>query len=226
LAVYEGGAAPKTRPVPADEVAQLFARTEVLLAKLDEDRKREADQDEANRWTKAAGVSLVLIAVLAGTAVEKTGSFSGRAADHINQSIFLQVKASDAWAFYQSKTTKAQMYLLGAELVEHLGPNGEEEARMIASVMDKQRKYDGEKDAVRLQAEALEKARDEERALAAANSHAHASLGKSVLGYQLTIAVASVGLVVKRRALWLLSLAIGATASAWFVWSWLHAPPL
>jgi hypothetical protein len=206
------------------ENQELLAKTNKLLDELEAKHREEEEKRQKEKWMKPAGVSLVVIAVLAATAVQRGGSYGSRAAIHTNQSIFLQVKVADQWAFYQSKSTKAHMFELGAELVEHLGPNGAEELKMIEQVMKKQKKYEAEKEVVRKEAEELEKQRDVERKNAEVNAEAASRVGRSVTGYQMSIAIASVGLVIKRRALWILSLLIGIGATAWLVWCLLHAP--
>src|SRR5690349_2258525 len=145
------------------EIQELLSKTTKLLEELDAKHNEEIEKKKRERWTTGAAVSLVVIAVLAATAVQRGGSYGSRAALHTNQSIFLQVKVADQWAFYQSKSTKAHMFELGAELVEHLGPNGPEELKMIEQVMKKQKKYETEKEVVRKEAEDLEKQRDVER---------------------------------------------------------------
>jgi hypothetical protein len=213
-------------PSPGNEsIHELITHVTALVRDLDAKAKADADKAAAEKWTKLAGVSLVVIAVLAATAVQKSGSYGSAAAKHTNQSIYIEVKATDQWAYYQSKSTKAHMFLLGAELVEHLGPNGPEELRMIEEVMKKQRKYEAEKEDVRKEAEKLEKERDVERNLAAENAEAGSKLGRAVTGYQMSIAIASVGLVVKRKSLWMISLLVGLIATGWMVYCmFFHAP--
>jgi Domain of unknown function (DUF4337) len=211
-------------PNKPDEIHALLTQTAALVDELHAKAKADADKAASEKWTKSAGVSLVVIAVLAATAVQKGGSYGSKAAQHTNQSIFLEVKAADQWAFYQSKSTKAHMFLLGAELVEHLGPNGDEEARMIASIMKKQKQYEADKEDVRKDAEKLEKQRDDERELAAIAAEAGSKLGRSVTAFQMSIAVASVGLVIKKKSLWFISLLLGLAATGWMVWCLLHAP--
>jgi hypothetical protein len=203
---------------------ELITRTTSLVDELKAKNAKELETKEAEKWTKTAGVSLVVIAVLAATAVQKSGSYGSRAALHTNQATYLQVQASDEWAFFQAKSTKAHLFLLGAELIEQLGPNGAEEAKMIESTMKKERQYEAEKADIEKVARDLEQKRDIERNLATENAEAGGKLGRAVTGYQMCIAVASVGLVIKKRQIWLLSLVIGAFATAWMLWCFMHAP--
>lgn len=207
------------------ENEELLGKTKELLDELHAKSREEVEKKKREKWTTSAGVSLVVIAVLGATAVQRGGSYGSRAALHTNQSIFLQVKVADEWAFYQSKSTKAHMFELGSDLVEHLGPNGEEERRMVEQMQKKQKKYEGEKEEVKKQAEDLERQRDNERSAAEINAEASSRMGRAVTGFQMTIAIASVGLVMKRKILWQLSLLLGALATAWMIWCMLHAPP-
>jgi hypothetical protein len=205
--------------------APMIRRVEALLTEIETDKQKAKAKEEAEAWTKPAAVSLVIIAVLAATAVQRSAGFGSRSLKHLNASIYDQVKASDEWSFFQSKSTKGHVYELGVDLLRHLGPNGAEEEKMIGELTGKMKKYEKEKDEIQGRAREMEKLRDEERVLAEVNAKAGGELNYSVLGFQVSIAVASIGLVMKRKPLWFASMAVGAAATGWMIYCLLHAPP-
>jgi len=204
---------------------ELLRRTNQLLGELDSDRQKAKAKEASEAWTKTAAVSLVFVAVITALAVQKSTSFGSRSMKHVNQSIFLQVKATDQWSFFQAKSTKAHVFELGSDLIESLGNNDDAEKKAVAAMASKSQKYDKEKEDIKKDAETFEKQRDDERALADENAALGGKLGNSVLGFQIAIALSSIGLVMKRKPLWFASLAIAASATGWLVWCLMHAPP-
>jgi len=204
---------------------ELLRRTNQLLGELDSDREKAKAKEASEAWTKTAAVSLVFVAVLTALAVQKSASFGSRSMKHVNQSIFLQVKATDQWSYFQSKSTKEHVFELGSELIEALGTNDDAQKKSIATMTAKSKKYEKEKDDIKKEAEKFEKQRDDERALAEENGAIGGKIANSVLGFQIAVALSSIGLVMKRKPLWFTSLAIAVTAAGWMVWCLMHAPP-
>jgi hypothetical protein len=150
---------------------------------------------------KASAITAAILAVLAAI-----GSLlSGHAA---NEAILDEARATDQWAFYQSKSTKGHVYEVGAEIVEALaGAPTAGRADTTRTVIEKFHsqvgKYDKEKEEVRKEAEHLEAESHQEY-----RKHQRYALGISA--FQVGIVLASVSILVRYRALYLLSLAAGA----------------
>jgi heme/copper-type cytochrome/quinol oxidase subunit 4 len=214
-----------TAPVEPQDHEELLRRTNQLLGELDSDRQKAKAKEAAEAWTKTAAVTLVFVAVLTALAVQKSGSYGSRSMKHVNQSIFLQVKATDQWSFFQSKSTKSHVYEMGSDVIETLGDNGDAEKKALASMAAKHQKYEKEKDDIKKDAEDFEKQRDDERHLAEDNASLGGKLGNSVLGFQIAIALSSIGLVMKKKPLWFVSLTMATIATGWMVWCLMHAPP-
>jgi hypothetical protein len=149
--------------------------------------------------------SLVARAVTAATlaVLAALGSLlSGHAA---NQAILAQTKAVDQWAFFQSKSTKAHVYEVGGEVIKALSEaqgaaDRTEPARK--HFRDEVRRYDGEKDEVRREAERLEAESRHE-------FHKHHRFALGVAAFQIGIVLASVSILVRYRALYVASLVAG-----------------
>lgn len=211
-------------PMQPDE-REIIGSTRDLLAQLAEDRRKAKAKEESEAWTKPAAVSLVVIAVLAATAVQRGGSFGTRQTKHINSSIYDQVTASDHWSLYQSRSTKAHVYELGVDLAKGLAATPEVEAKMEASLGGKAKKYEDEKKLAMEDAHKAERHRDLERTLADANAGAGAKMGQAILAFQAAVAISSIGLVMKKKPLWWVSLVLGLGATAWMLIVLFHFAP-
>lgn len=203
-------------------------RVKDMLDQIDADRAKAKAKEANEAWTKQAAISLVVIAVLSATAVQRSGSYSGRSAKHINASIYNQVSAGDQWGFFQSKSTKGHIYELGIDLVQGLGHGGgPEQDRLLAEMREKSKRYDLEKTPISEQAKKFERLRDDERAAADEDAQLGGKLGIAVMIFQASIAIASICLVMKKKPLWFVSLAFGTAATAWmfYVLFFFHLPP-
>lgn len=75
--------------------------TEGLQDKIHE-RAEESRNEEREKWTLHVALSTACIAVLAAIA----GLLSGH---HVNEALIHQIKASDQWNYYQSKSIKSEI---------------------------------------------------------------------------------------------------------------------
>jgi len=197
---------------------ELLLEVKHLVEEVYQDRRKAKEKEAAEAWTKGAAVSLVIVAVFAATAVQKSGSYAARSMKYTNQSTFHQVSASDQWSFYQAKSTKGYIFELGSELVEHLGPSGPEEEKMIAGFQQKVKRYEKENETIMVDARKSEQARDTARKLAEDAGSIGAKLTTTVLGFQASITIGSIGLLTKRKWLWFTSLGIGLLSTVWMLY--------
>jgi hypothetical protein len=157
---------------------------------------------------RASAVTAAVLAVLAAI-----GSlFSGHAA---NQAILAQSKATDQWAYFQAKSTKGHLYEVAGDLVKVLGPaeakSGDGRAgAALARFGEEEGRYTHEKEEIRLVAENLE---EESRGCL----HKHHRFATGVAMLQVGIVLASVSILVRYRALYVLSLLAGAAGLAYLV---------
>ncbi len=158
-------------------------------------------------------VSAVTAAVLAVLAA--IGSLlSGHA---VNQAILEQTKATDQWAYYQAKSTKGHVYLVGGELIKALSvpqsqspKSGDTQAAALKHFQEQTERYDSEKEEVKKEAEHLEAESQHE-------FHKHHQFALGIACFQVGIVLASVSILVRLRAIYYLSLLAGAAGLVWTV---------
>lgn len=158
-----------------------------LVRAIHHDRQAAKDKEQRESWTKYVSLMIVVLAVATGIGALKAGAYSSRV-------MLTQAQASDTWAFYQAKSIKQRL----AE-IEARQKTGEEAASSAAEAT----RYRAEERELQTKAERLESDRD-----AAAQHGPH--LAFAITALQIAIALASVCLITKRRALWAASGVIGA----------------
>jgi hypothetical protein len=159
---------------------------------------------ESAREHRSHTVPAITAAVLAVLA--SLGSLlSGHAA---NEAILGVTRASDQWAFFQSKSTKGHLYEVGAEIVSALGqaalaaPEAKPD-QAVARLRAEAKRYESEKAEIEREAQLIhEESRREFRK--------HLRFAVGVAAFQVGIVLASVSLLVPLKGLYALSLAAGA----------------
>jgi hypothetical protein len=181
-------AAKPTNPFEQDDVRE-------LIRTLHADRQAAKDKEKRESWTRYVSLMIVILAVATAIGSLKAGGFGSKVM--LNQSL-----ASDAWAFYQAKTIKQRL----AEM-ESRGATGELAARAAADV----ERYRHEEAELQAQAKGFETARDQ------AALHGP-PLGFAIASLQISIALASVCLITKRRLLWAAAGALGSVGIAYLAY--------
>jgi hypothetical protein len=179
------------------------------------ERAAEEHHHSAEHGSNARGnemtVSAVTAAVLAVLA--SIGSLlSGHA---VNQAILEQTKATDQWAYYQAKSTKGHVYLVGSELIKALSGSqgqgtkaGDSPAPALKHFQEQSDRYDREKEEVKKEAEHLEAESQHE-------FHKHHQFALGIACFQVGIVLASVSILVRLRAIYYLSVVAGAAGLVW-----------
>ena len=153
-------------------------------------------------------VSAITAAVLAVLAA--FGSLlSGHA---VNQAILDQTRATDQWAYYQAKSTKGHVYLVGGEIIKALSASqstaNESHASSLRHFQEETERFDREKEEVKKEAEHLEAESQHE-------FHKHHQYALGIACFQVGIVLASVSILVRLRAIYYLSLLAGAAGLVW-----------
>jgi hypothetical protein len=185
-----------------------------LVAELRSDREAAKAKEKREAWTKYTSLSIVCIAVLAAVATQWGGKYSSRTLVNLNDATFNQAAASDQWNFFQAKSIKqslAELSLEQLQLSDHAG--GSAVAAEIDKAKAKIARYDKEKADVSTQAKAYEEKRDTARAAATRASRQGGEMGLAVSIFQISIAIGSICLVMKRKPLWYLALILAALAT-------------
>jgi hypothetical protein len=184
--------------------------TQELKEKLDEAREHaEEEGGGRSRWLTWLSLSTAILAVLAAVASLESG-------DHANEAIVLktdatltQSAADDAWAYYQSKSIKQGMY----EALAPLAPRPEVAAEWAKRAAEEratkeERKAETEKLVAEVKASDAESKRHLEL---------HHEFAKSVTIFQVAIALAAIAALARRKAVWWLSLGVGAAGAVFLV---------
>jgi hypothetical protein len=183
--------------------------TQDLKERLDEAREHAEEDAGRSRWLTWLSLSTAILAVLAAVASLESG-------DHANEAIVLktdatltQSAAGDAWGYYQAKAIKQDMY----EALVPLAPRPE-----VAEKWQKRAEAEGAGKA-ESKAEA-EKLAAEVRAADEESKHhlrLHHAFAKSVTIFQVAIALAAIAALARKKAVWWLSLGVGAMGVAFLV---------
>jgi hypothetical protein len=200
-----------------------IAELKTFIADLKQDRAAQKEKEKREAWTKYTAVSLVFIAVLAAVATQWSGKYSGTVLVELNNSTYKQAQASDQWSFYQAKSIKQNLYEAVREVAGRGAPtNGVHDEQALGAFNAKVAKYEAEKKDIKQNAEHLEKERDAARAVATSASQHGGSMGLSIAIFQISIALASICMVTKKRPLWYVSLALAALATVKMILVWLN----
>jgi hypothetical protein len=159
-----------------------------LIRSISDERQAAKEKEKRESWTRYVSLMVVVLAVATGVGSLKAGGFSTRV-------MLFQAKASDEWAYYQAKSVKQRI----AEMEVHqaTGPQQSEAAQADVA------RYKKDQADSQTRAKALEEQRD-------ANAKHGPDMGFGITLLQISIALASVCLLTKRRWLWAASGVIGA----------------
>lgn len=126
-----------------------------------------------------------------------------------NHAVLLKAHASDQWAFYQSKSTKAHLM----EMAAQLGPEAQRE-HFRAEV----ERYNQEKKDIKAKAEQFDHESEEANAESERILVPHGRLAQAMSAIQIAIALASVTALTRQR--WLLAPAVALAAAAAGLVAW------
>jgi hypothetical protein len=200
-----------------------IAELKEFIADLKQDRAAQKAKEQREAWTKYTAVSLVFIAVLAAVATQWSGKYSGTVLVKLNDSTFMQAQASDQWSYYQAKSIKQNLYEAMREVAAKTpGATGEPEKQALEAFNAKVAKYDAEKSEIKRKAELLEQERDAARAAATSASQHGSGMGLAIAIFQISIALASICMVTKKRPLWYVALVLAALATAKMILVWFN----
>lgn len=167
------------------------------------------ETEKKEKWLNYLSFTTVLIAVCATLSTFKGGGYSTKA-------LLSQSKASDQWAYYQSKSIKSYLYEMQKEnlTLQMNNPsnqtNAQEIQKRIDSYSEKIKKYGEEKEQISKEAKDLESIRDESK------SHSE-RFGLAVIFLQVSILLSSISALTKKKILWIFSMAIGVIGIVYFI---------
>lgn len=163
-----------------------------------------------------AGQLAVITAVLATVGAlfsYQGGATQANAGLLKNEAAIKKTEAANQWAYFQSKSTKQSL----AEFARDLAP---EDKR--AAYQAKIDRYESEKNTIKAEAEKLEAAAKENDEASEAQIHQHHRWAQATTALQISIAMAAIALLTKRRWLEWATLGLGGLGVAVGVAAWFH----
>jgi len=169
-------------------------------------------EEKKEKWLNYLALSTVLIAVCATLSTFKGGSYGSKA-------LMNQTNAANQWSYYQSKSIKSYIFenqkdnlelqrdlLAGASKSKEIAAGYQQK---IDTYELKLKQYEVDKADIKARAESFEKERD--------NCQAHSSaFGIAVIFLQIAILLSSVAALIKKKALWMLSIGVGVVGVLYF----------
>ena len=161
-------------------------------------------EEKKEPWLNYLALTTIILAVCATLSTFKGGGYS-------TKSVLSQEQASNQWSYFQSKSLKLYIHETEKDALElelRRIPANETEnidayKSKIQQYAEKVKTYEKEKDDIKKDAEKLELTRDE------AQKHSGV-FGKAVIFLQISILLASIAALIKRKYIWYLSMAVGA----------------
>jgi hypothetical protein len=148
-------------------------------------------------WVSQVALTAAVLAVTAAVAALLAGH-------HANEAMLEQMKATDAWAYFQAKGIKGSLVENKLDILAALGKEAKEDEKK------KLERYKEEQKEISDKAEDLE--RSSERHMGR-----HMILARSVTAYQVAIALAAISVLSRKKMVWFLSLALGALGTGFLV---------
>ena len=185
---------------------------EVDTDKLHESIREELERDGGGFLRKIA-LSTALLAVLAAVSALRAGATVNHALLLRADATQLQSKASDQWAYYQSKGVKAAVQ--ESTRATWLAAGKEPPA----AIAEKVERYEKEQEAIREKATELEKERDAKVKESEQLLHGHHGFANAVALFQVAIALGAVAALTRSRIVWTGSIVVGMGGAALLAWA-------
>jgi len=176
--------------------------TAELKEKIDE-RIEEMEEKQSPKWVRYLSLSTAIVAVFAAVASLQSGAYSNEAILEKSEAMLNQSKASDQWAFFQAKGVKASIAAGEAKILD-----GKPE--IVADLEAKAKKYEGEQEAIKKDAEGLEEKVTENNEASEHLMHKHHKFAYTVTFLQIAIALSAIAALTRKQWMWFLGLAVSA----------------
>jgi hypothetical protein len=170
----------------------------------------ETVEREGGAFLRRIALSTALLAAFAAVASLQAGATVNEALVLKMEATELQASASDQWAYYQAKGIKAAVQEAVRE--SWLAADKAAPARLDQTIQ----RYTREQEEIKKDAEDQERARDDKTKQADRLLARHHTLANAVALFQIAIALGAVAALTRARAVWLVSLLVGAGAIALF----------
>jgi hypothetical protein len=166
-------------------------------------------------WVRYLSLSTAIIAVIAAVTSLESGAKSNEAILEKSEAMLNQSKASDQWSYFQAKGIKATLSEGEAAIVAAEKPD------VAAKLTEQARRYRGETEEIKKQAQELEAKVSENNLRSEEMMEHHHRFAIAVTLLQIAIALSAIAALTRRRVLWFVGLAVSAAGSAMFVYGML-----
>ena len=153
-------------------------------------------QGSSQSWIMGVALTSALLAVLAAVSALLSGH-------HANEAMMEQMKASDAWSYYQAKGIKAAVLGSKIDLRRAL------KQPVAAKDDDKLAAYEGEQAKISDDAKELELS-------SRRHLRTHQVFAAAVTLFQVAIGIAAIAALTRKRRFWLASMVFGAVGLVFF----------
>ncbi|RZL30570.1 MAG: DUF4337 domain-containing protein [Rubrivivax sp.] len=174
-----------------------------------------AAQHEPKGFAGQLAVITAILATVGAFFSYMGGATQASAALYKNDAAIRKTEASNQWNYFQAKSSKQNL----AELALDLSTNDEQKARY----RDKIARYEKEKNDIKTAAEALEQQSKHFDEQSGEQMHLHHRWAQATTALQISIALAAITLLTKKRWMEVATLAVGAIGIALGGAAWLHA---
>ena len=162
---------------------------EIPTEHLQEEIEHHAHSD-AQRWIMGVALTSALLAVLAAVSSLLSGH-------HANEAMIEQMKASDAWSYYQAKGIKAAV--LGSKI------DFRRALKQPVEPKDEEKLAGYEKEQLKISGEAKEMEASSRKHL-----ETHQVFARAVTLFQVAIGIAAIAALTRKRRFWFVSMVFGA----------------
>jgi hypothetical protein len=170
-------------------------------------------ENNKERWLTYMAITTVLVAVTATLSTFKGGGYS-------TKSLLNQTKASDQWAYFQSKSIKGYIFDMRREnlelQLESVSRQKDNEQlvkkyqELISDYKQKIKKYEEEKEEITKTATSFESLRDESK------KHSD-KFGIAVIFLQISILLSSIATLSRKKFVWICGLILGIIGFLFFI---------
>jgi len=179
----------------------------------DHELEHAAAHSSTKDFAGRLAVATAVIATVGALFAYMGGLTQANAGLYKNEAAIKKTEASNQWNYYQAKSSKQNL----AELAQELAP----ESRR-AFYVDEIKRYKGEKEVIKKDAEKLEKASDEWSLKSDEQIHQHHRWAQATTALQISIAMAAIALLTRSRRLQFGVYALSSVGIAVGILAWLH----
>ena len=173
-----------------------------------------AAQHEPKGMAGQLAVITAILATVGALFAYMGGATQANAGLYKNDAAIKKTEAANRWAYFQSKSSKQNL----AEIAMDLAPSEEQKAKYKAKID----RYETEKNEIKKEAEALEKESADFDHKSEEQLHQHHRWAQATTALQVSIAVAAIALLTRRRWMEWATLAVGGVGIVIGIAAWLH----